>query len=167
MISASRRGVSRDYLSRAQKAGKDIEGAANELKGAPVSKSKPSKGDRPRLREEEKEPAGVAAPQTPPSPPLQRRFQESKGKGKSKGKYKHKGEKDQAPRKKKNKGLKRGPWWQGYLESRAARRARTEETGEAIEEVTESPPGEVEREGDVELSERLARWSDATEEAGS
>ena len=169
LIAAARTGVSRDYLSQARevKSGRDERGVPTEIKGTTVSKSRPHQGERPPAEKKEDAPAGGRAPVTPPSPPPQRRRQEVKGKGKTKGKQRSKDDGEPIRRKKKNKGLKRGAWWQGYLESRAARRARTERGTEVDEEGAEEESAEEVNEPDTVISERLARWSDATEEAGT
>ena len=177
VISASRAGVDRDYLSQARAKGPEKESRRSQidLKGTATSKSKASRGGEAVAREEERRERRDRAPVTPPSPPHWSRRQEGSSKGKGKGKWKaSKGKaeiEDGAKRKKKNKGLKRGVWWEGYLQSRATRKAQ--KTGEevAVEEESEAVE-EVEAVGEssgaeLALSERLARWSDAPEEAGS
>ena len=168
-ISAARRGVSRDYLSQAYTQRPDTEKHRPriELSGAPASKSRASRSTgTPREAAQQEAEPGRQAPETPPLPPSRDREKEGKGKGKAKGKSGKKGE-DQPKKKKKNKGLKRGPWWQGYLERRATRRSGAVEEKEAAEEIEESISHEENPEVEAVLSERVARWSDATEEAGA
>ena len=175
MISAARAGVDRDYLSQARAKGPEKESRRSQidLKGTATSKSKASRGGEAGAREEERRERREKAPVTPPSPPHWSRRQEGSSKGKGKWKTaKGKAEiEDGTKRKKKNKGLKRGVWWEGYLQSRATRKAQrtgeevaVEEESEAVEEVeaVEESSG-----AELALSERLARWSDAPEEAGS
>ena len=58
---------------------------------------------------------------------------------------------------KKNKGLKRGVWWEGYLASRANRRAQKAAEGEEVEEIDESEGSEGQNEAEAVLTERLER----------
>ena len=169
LISAAKRGVDRDYLSQARSShsGSDTRGPHIELKGAPSSKSrasrtlKASRHQPPQEAEEEDR-----RPVTPPLPPDPDRAKEGKGKSKGKSKGGKKGEEPQK-RKKKNKGVKRGYWWEEHLKRRAAKRSQQEEEKEPAEEVEESTSPEEVREAEAALSERVARWSDATEEAGN
>ena len=161
VISAARAGVSRDYPSRSsrakeQKAGVEVNRSRIELKGAASpDDQRADVSGTPRVQEAPRSPKS-AIPRTPPLPPLSRHQQEAKGKGRGKGKAKGKGAEQASQRKKKNKGLKRGPWWQGYLERRAARQS-----------APEAPAAEhIETEAEIAVTERIARWSDAPEEAG-
>ena len=161
VISAARAGVSRDYPSRStrakeQKAGVEVNRSRIELKGAASpDDQRADVSGTPRVQEAPRSPKS-ATPRTPPVPPLSRHQQEAKGKGRGKGKAKGKGAEQASQRKKKNKGLKRGPWWQGYLERRAARQS-----------APEAPAAEhIETEAEIAVTERIARWSDAPEEAG-